>query len=57
MDSGIHGQRLFVSPGLDLVVVHFGSQVFSSAAPVVPFVPAFLQIGAHLNSEPRAVIR
>ncbi|MFJ4122185.1 amide hydrolase [Streptomyces sp. FT05W] len=57
MASGIHGQRLFVSPGLDLVVVHFGSQVISSAVPAVPFVPAFLQIGAHIHSEARAATR
>ncbi|MCL3992088.1 serine hydrolase domain-containing protein [Streptomyces lavenduligriseus] len=48
MASGIHGQRLFVSPALDLVVVHFGSQVISPSVPVVPFVRAFLRIGAHL---------
>ncbi|MEV5641576.1 serine hydrolase [Streptomyces flaveolus] len=48
MASGIHGQRLFVSPGLDLVVVHFGSQVISSSVPPAPLVQAFLQIGAHL---------
>ncbi|MEH0394106.1 serine hydrolase [[Kitasatospora] papulosa] len=51
------GRRLFVSPGLDLVVVHFGSQVISSAVPAVPFVPAFLQIGAHLHSEAQAATR
>ncbi|MFI8946949.1 serine hydrolase domain-containing protein [Streptomyces sp. NPDC053750] len=48
MASGIHGQRLFVSPGLDLVVVHFGSQVVSPAVPVAPLVQAFLRIGTHL---------
>ncbi|GAA2218672.1 hypothetical protein [Streptomyces nogalater] len=46
--SGIHGQRLFVSPGLDLVVVHFGSQVISPSVPVAPFVRTFPRIGAHL---------
>ncbi|MCX5441323.1 serine hydrolase [Streptomyces sp. NBC_00063] len=50
MASGIHGQRLFVSPGLDLVVVHFGSQVMSPAVPPVPLVQAFVKIGVHLNS-------
>ncbi|MFE5051876.1 serine hydrolase domain-containing protein [Streptomyces sp. NPDC056637] len=50
MASGIHGQRLFVSPGLDLVVVHFGSQVMSPAVPPVPLVQAFVRIGVHLNS-------
>ncbi|MEU1149461.1 serine hydrolase domain-containing protein [Streptomyces sp. NPDC005863] len=46
--SGIHGQRLFVSPGLDLVAVHFGSQVISPDVPVAPLVKAFLRIGTHL---------
>ncbi|MEU5088510.1 serine hydrolase [Streptomyces sp. NPDC021356] len=50
MASGIHGQRLFVSPGLDLVVVHFGSQVMSPAVPPAPLVGAFVRIGVHLNS-------
>ncbi|MFB7369284.1 serine hydrolase domain-containing protein [Streptomyces sp. NPDC056222] len=50
MASGIHGQRLFVSPGLDLVVVHFGSQVISSAVPVAPLAQAFVRIGVHLGS-------
>ncbi|MFI6942465.1 serine hydrolase domain-containing protein [Streptomyces sp. NPDC050418] len=47
--SGIHGQRLFVSPGLDLVAVHFGSQVISPDVPVAPLVQAFLRIGTHLQ--------
>ncbi|MEW1925153.1 serine hydrolase [Streptomyces sp. NPDC088360] len=50
MASGIHGQRLFVSPRLDLVVVHFGSQVMSPSVPPAPLVQAFLQIGTHLTS-------
>ncbi|MER6984293.1 amide hydrolase, partial [Streptomyces carpinensis] len=50
MASGIHGQRLFVSPGLDLVIVHFGSQVMSPVVPPVPLVQAFVRIGVHLNS-------
>ncbi|MFG3528309.1 serine hydrolase domain-containing protein [Streptomyces sp. NPDC047917] len=49
MASGIHGQRLFVSPGLETVIVHFGSQVMSPAVPQAPLVQAFLQIGAHLQ--------
>ncbi|MFJ8449852.1 serine hydrolase domain-containing protein [[Kitasatospora] papulosa] len=57
MASGIHGQRLFVSPGLDLVVVHFGSQVISSAVPAAPLVQAFLRIGAHLGSTAGAAMR
>ncbi len=50
MASGIHGQRLFISPGLDLVVVHFASQVMSPAVPQVPLLQAFLQVGTRLNS-------
>ncbi|MGW0903135.1 serine hydrolase domain-containing protein [Streptomyces sp. NPDC002853] len=50
MASGIHGQRLFVSPRLDLVIVHFGSQVMSPAVPPAPLVQAFLQIGTHLEN-------
>lgn len=48
MASGIHGQRLFVSPGLDLVVVHFGAQVMSPSVPQVPLVQAFIALGTHL---------
>lgn len=48
MASGIHGQRLLVSPGLDLVVVHLASQVVSPAVPQVPIVPVFLRLGEHL---------
>ncbi|MGW7519976.1 serine hydrolase domain-containing protein [Streptomyces sp. NPDC054796] len=50
MASGIHGQRLFVSPQLDLVIVHFASQVMSPSVPPAPLVPAFLQIGTHLDA-------
>ncbi|MFF0462815.1 serine hydrolase domain-containing protein [Streptomyces mexicanus] len=50
MASGIHGQRLFVSPGLELVVVHFGSQVVSPAVPPAPLAQAFVRIGVHLDS-------
>ncbi|MFD7533701.1 MULTISPECIES: serine hydrolase domain-containing protein [unclassified Streptomyces] len=49
MASGIHGQRLFISPGLETVIVHYGSQVMSPAVPQAPLVQAFLQIGAHLQ--------
>ncbi|MFG3378118.1 serine hydrolase domain-containing protein [Streptomyces tendae] len=49
MASGIHGQRLFVSPALDLVVVHYASQVISPAVPQVPLAQAFLSIGLYLN--------
>ncbi|MFB7359503.1 serine hydrolase domain-containing protein [Streptomyces gardneri] len=49
MASGIHGQRLFVSPGLDLVIVHYASQIVSPAVPAVPLVQAFLAIGTHLQ--------
>ncbi|MFH8487388.1 serine hydrolase domain-containing protein [Streptomyces longisporoflavus] len=48
MASGIHGQRLFVSPRLELVVVHFGSQVVSPAVPPAPLVQTFLRIGTQL---------
>ncbi|MFF5471881.1 hypothetical protein [Streptomyces achromogenes] len=48
MASGIHGQRLFVSPGLDLVVVYFGSQAMAPAAPAVPLAQVFRWIGEHL---------
>ncbi|MGW1115950.1 serine hydrolase domain-containing protein [Streptomyces tanashiensis] len=48
MASGIHGQRLFVSPALDLVIVHYASQIVSPAVPQVPLVQAFLTIGTHL---------
>lgn len=46
--SGIHGQRLLVSPGLDMVAVHFGSQVVSPAVPPAPLLQAFLRIGTQL---------
>ncbi|MFH9071994.1 serine hydrolase domain-containing protein [Streptomyces alboflavus] len=48
MASGIHGQRLFISPALDLVIVHYASQVVSPAVPQIPLVQAFLKIGTHL---------
>ncbi|MEU1131304.1 serine hydrolase [Streptomyces sp. NPDC005900] len=49
MASGIHGQRLFISPALDLVIVHYASQIISPAVPQVPLVQAFLEIGTHLQ--------
>ncbi|MFJ5074472.1 serine hydrolase domain-containing protein [Streptomyces sp. NPDC088553] len=49
MASGIHGQRLFVSPALDLVIVHYASQIVSPAVPQVPLLQAFLRIGTHLR--------
>ncbi|WP_314615211.1 serine hydrolase domain-containing protein [Streptomyces stackebrandtii] len=49
MASGIHGQRLFVSPGLDLVIVHYASQIVSPAVPPVPLIQAFHAIGTHLQ--------
>lgn len=51
MANGIHGQRLFVSPKLELVIAHYGSHVMSPSVPVPPFVQLFLQIGRHLNAE------
>ncbi|MGW4379567.1 serine hydrolase domain-containing protein [Kitasatospora sp. NPDC004531] len=53
MASGIHGQRLFISPALDLVVVHYASQVVSPAVRQVPLVQAFLAIGDHLTARGR----
>ncbi|MEU9624983.1 MULTISPECIES: serine hydrolase [unclassified Streptomyces] len=50
MASGIHGQRLFISPKLDLVIVHFASQVMSPSVPPAPLVPAFIEIGNHLDA-------
>ena len=44
-----HGQRLFVSPGLDLVIVHYASQIVSPAVPPVPLIQAFHAIGTHLQ--------
>ncbi|MFD3662512.1 serine hydrolase domain-containing protein [Streptomyces sp. NPDC058659] len=52
MASGIHGQRLFISPALDLVIVHYASQIVSPAVPQVPLVQAFLKIGTHLCGRP-----
>ena len=49
--NGIHGQRLFVSPKLELVIAHYGSHVMSPSIPVPPFVQLFLQIGEHLDAE------
>ncbi|MFB7103620.1 serine hydrolase domain-containing protein [Streptomyces hydrogenans] len=49
MASGIHGQRLFVCPALDLVIVHYASQIVSPAVPPAPLVQAFLTIGTHLH--------
>ncbi|GLF99866.1 serine hydrolase domain-containing protein [Streptomyces yaizuensis] len=49
MASGIHGQRLFISPALDLVIVHYASQINSPSVPQVPLIQAFLQIGTHLR--------
>lgn len=49
MASGIHGQRLFISPGLDLVVAHFGSQIISPSVPPPPFASAFARVGLALR--------
>ncbi|MFE1364215.1 hypothetical protein ACFW84_08220 [Streptomyces anulatus] len=48
MASGIHGQRLFISPALGLVIVHYASQIASPSVPQVPLVQAFLKIGTQL---------
>ncbi|GGT45721.1 amide hydrolase [Streptomyces atratus] len=50
MASGIHGQRLFISPKLDLVIAHFASQVMSPSVPPAPLVQAFIRIGTHLDA-------
>ncbi|KDE11810.1 amide hydrolase [Rhodococcus sp. ENV425] len=48
--TGIHGQMLFVSPGLELVVALYGSRVESPSVPAPAFVLACYQIGAHLGA-------
>ncbi|MFB7550298.1 hypothetical protein [Streptomyces sp. NPDC056154] len=50
MASGIHGQRLFISPELGLFIVHFASQVMSPSVPPAPLVQAFIRIGTHLGA-------
>ncbi|WP_370181735.1 serine hydrolase domain-containing protein [Rhodococcus wratislaviensis] len=50
MASGIHGQRLFVSRELDLVVAHFGSQIISPCVPTPPFPAVFTRLGTHLSA-------
>ncbi len=52
--SGIHGQHLFVSPGRELVVVHFGAQVLSPTVPPTPLVAAYTRIAAALDTDTRA---
>jgi CubicO group peptidase (beta-lactamase class C family) len=48
MASGIHGQRLYVCPGRELVIVHYGAHILSPAVPPPPLVPLFAQIGGAL---------
>ncbi|PXX54943.1 hypothetical protein DFR70_12284 [Nocardia tenerifensis] len=48
MASGIHGQRLLISPGNDLVIVHYGAHILSPSAPQTPLVGLFAQIAAIL---------
>ncbi|MHC3369817.1 hypothetical protein ACYAFX_22880 [Rhodococcus aetherivorans] len=48
--TGIHGQMLFVSPGLELMVALYGSRVESPSVPAPAFVLACYQIGAHLGA-------
>ncbi|GAB2682237.1 serine hydrolase domain-containing protein [Nocardia goodfellowii] len=48
MASGIHGQRLFISPGTDLVIVHYGAHILSPSAPQPPLAGLFAQIAAVL---------
>lgn len=45
MASGIHGQRLYVCPARELVIVHYGAHILSPAVPPPPLVPLFAQIG------------
>lgn len=47
---GRHGQRLYVAPGLDLVIAHHGSHLISPVIPVPAFGSVFRQIGEHLRS-------
>ncbi|WP_275291037.1 serine hydrolase [Amycolatopsis sp. La24] len=46
---GIHGQRLQVSPGRELVIAHYGSHVMSPSVPVPALEAVFAQIGDHLT--------
>jgi len=55
MASGIHGQRLLISRDLELVIAHFGAHILSPAIAAPAFVPAFLQIGAHLRATTHAL--
>ncbi|MET9262008.1 serine hydrolase [Amycolatopsis sp. NPDC004079] len=45
---GIHGQRLQVSPGRELVIAHYGSHLMSPSVPVPPLEAVFAQISDHL---------
>lgn len=47
--SGIHGQHLFVSPGRECVIAHFGSHILSPAVPPPPMPAAYLRIGSELG--------
>ncbi|WP_405145752.1 beta-lactamase family protein [Nocardia salmonicida] len=49
--SGIHGQHLFVSPGRELVAVHYGAQVLSPSVPPTPLVSLYAQIAAALDND------
>ncbi|MEU4317769.1 serine hydrolase [Nocardia fluminea] len=49
--SGIHGQQLFVSPGRELVAVHYGAQVLSPSVPPTPLVSLYAQIAAALDKD------
>lgn len=46
---GRYGQRLYVSPGLELVVAHFGSQLVGPDVPVPQLDALALSIGRHLQ--------
>lgn len=48
---GIHGQRLYVAPAVDLVIARFGSHPIAASAANDPItMPAFLALGEMLSS-------
>jgi hypothetical protein len=50
MATGLHGQMLFVSTALDLVIAHYGSHVQSPTTPAPPFMTTFFRIGTYLRT-------
>ncbi|MFJ9367624.1 serine hydrolase domain-containing protein [Nocardia sp. NPDC101769] len=55
MASGIHGQRMLVSPGRDLVIVHYGAHILSPSLPQSPLILLFAQIADALATTSTAV--